>query len=266
MTAAANRSITALVLAGQRPAAENPLAGVEGCEHKGLLEAGGRPLIARVADALAAAGDIASIKIAAPAEYRSMLTEALAGRERWSFVAASTTPAATILAALDEPWARQGFLVTTCDHALLTPVIVEEFLRGARGAEAAAGCVEQAIYQSRFPGSRRTFIKLRDFSFSGANLFWFSGPGARNLVAFWRRLELKRKKPLAMALEIGLGTALWYATGNITRASLELLIRRRTGVAAKLIALTAAEAAIDVDKPEDLTLVRRLIAEGAVSA
>lgn len=263
---AAHRSIPVLVLAGQRPAAQNPLAGVEGCEHKGLLEAGGRPLIARVVDALADVAEIAAIRIAAPAEFRSKLTEALAGRERWSFAAASTTPAATILAALDEPWARQGLMVTTCDHALLTPAIVEEFLRGARAAEAAAGCVEQATYQLRFPGSRRTFIKLRDFSFSGANLFWFSGPDARDLVAFWRRLELKRKKPLAMALEIGPGTALLYAAGNITRTSLELLIRHRTGVAAKLVRLTAAEAAIDVDKPEDLALVRRLIAENPVSA
>lgn len=261
-----NLALTALILAGQRPVSENPMAGVEGTEHKGLLLAGGRPLVARVVDALAAVDEIAEIRIAAPAEHRAKISEALAGRQRWSFVDVAGSPAATILAALDSPWAARGVLVTTCDHALLTPDIVRQFLSGAKGAEAAAGCVEQRAYQARFPGSRRTFIKLNDFVFSGANLFWFGGSAARNLVAFWRRLELKRKKPLAMALEIGLDTALRYASGGISKASLEGLIRRKTGVAARLVGLASAEAAIDVDKPEDLALVRKLIADGTVAA
>ena len=255
------RDIAALILAGQRSGEASPLAGIDGVEHKALLSAGGRTLIARVADALLGVGEIASIRIAAPVEFRARLAEGLAGRDRWSFSGAAGSPAATILEALGEPWARRGLLVTTCDHALLTPDIVRAFLEGARGAKAAAACVEQSVYQARFPGSRRTFVKLRDFSFSGANLFWFCGPEAQELAAFWRRLEEKRKRPLAMALEIGLGTALLYAAGAVSKAALERLIRRRTGVEARLVSLPMAEAAIDVDKPEDLILVRKLIAE-----
>jgi hypothetical protein len=104
-------------------------------------------------------------------------------------------------------------------------------------------------------------VKLKDFAFSGANLFWFRGAAAKPLAAFWRRLEQKRKNPLAMAMAIGPLAAFSYARGAMTKAELESLIEKRAGVAARLAPLQFAQAAIDVDKPEDLDLVRKILAQ-----
>lgn len=250
----------ALVLAGRREGEIDPLASVENAPHKALLIAGGKPLILRVIEALKNSGRIGSIKIAAPEDIRADLSRALAGLDGWSFTDTQSSPAQTVLAAIAGGPDDESLLVTTCDHALLTAQMVNEFLGRAGDADAAAACVSKTTYEARFPGSQRTFIRLKDFAFSGANLFIFAGSRARGLAEFWRRLEAKRKNPAAMAREIGVLTAIAYLTGQMSLAGFEKTIRKRTGAKARLISLSAPEAAIDVDKPADLALVREILA------
>lgn len=260
---AADAPVDALVLAGRRGGETDPLAAVDNVPHKALLTAGGKPLIRRVVDALRQSGRIADIRVAAPVDIREPIAAVLDGA--YSFVDPEGSPASTALSAIEAPGAR-GLLVTTSDHALLSAAMVRRFLAEAARCDAAAACVERATYEARFPGSRRTFIRLKDFAFSGANLFWFAGARAAGLASFWRRIEANRKNPAAMAREIGPVTALSYLLGQMTRTGLEKTIARKTGVDARLIALTDAEAAVDVDKLEDLTLVRSILAVAHSSA
>ena len=254
------RPISALVLAGRRSGETDPLASIDNVAHKALLVAGGKPLIRRVIEALSLSGRVNAIRIAAPADVRDAIAATLSGFDGWSFVEPAGSPASTVLAAIDELGDDERLLVTTCDHALLRAEIVREFLAAATSCDAAAACVDRRIYQERFPHSRRTFIRLKDLQFSGANLFCFAGGRANGLADFWRRLEAKRKNPASMAHEIGIFTAIAYLSGRMTKAGLERTIERKTRARARLVPLSAAEAAIDVDKPEDLTLVREILA------
>lgn len=256
----ADLPIDAIVLAGRRSGETDPLAAVDNVPHKALLIAGGKPLIRRVIEALQASKRISAIRIAAPDDVRGAISAALTGLDGWTFIEAEDSPAKTVLSSVESLSGDRALLVTTCDHALLTGDMVRTFLDEARKGDAAAACVERAVYEARFPGSRRTFIRLKDLSFSGANLFWFAGARAKDLAAFWRKLESKRKNPAAMAREIGFFSALSYLTGQMSKAGLERTILRKTKVAARLVPLAAAEAAIDVDKPEDLILVRNILA------
>lgn len=252
--------VDALVLAGRRSGETDPLASVDNVPHKALLVAGGKPLIRRVIEALQASGRISGIRIAAPDDVRNAIASALAGVSGWSFVDAEGSPAKTVLSSIERLSGDRALLVTTCDHALLTGDMVRAFLSEARESDAAAACVARDVYEARFPNSRRTFIRLKDIHFSGANLFWFAGARAKGLADFWRRLEAKRKNPAAMAREIGVFTAFSYLAGQMTKDGLEKTIRRKTKVEARLIPLQTPEAAIDVDKPEDLVLVRNILA------
>lgn len=256
----ADFKIDALVLAGRRAGETDPLAGLENVSHKALLMAGGKPLIRRVVEALKASARIDRIAIAAPGDVRGAISAALEGAEGIAFRDTAGSPASTAFAAMTDAPEGRGLLVTTSDHALLTADMIRSFLDAATKHDAAAACVERTVYEKRFPGSQRTFIRLKDMSFSGANLFWFAGARAKGLADFWRGLEAKRKNPVAMARAIGLLTALSYATGSMTTKRLEETIRKRTKVGVRLIPLTNAEAAIDVDKPQDLDLVRKILA------
>ena len=253
-------AIDALVLAGRRSGEIDPLASIDNVPHKALLVAGGKPLIRRVIDALQSSRRISQIRIAAPIDVRDPISAALSGVGGWTFVEAEESPAKTVLTSIEQLTGDRPLLVTTCDHALLTGDIVRAFLGEAAKCDAAAACVAREAYEARFPDSRRTYIRLKDMHFSGANLFWFAGSRARGLADFWRRLEAKRKNPASMALEIGVFTALSYLAGQMTKDGLEKTIRRRTKVDARLIPLLTPEAAIDVDKPEDLVLVRNILA------
>ena len=252
--------IDALVLAGRRSGETDPLAMIDDVAHKALLIAGGKPLIRRVCEALRASSRVERISIAAPEDIRDAIASVIADIPNWNFVDVQGSPAKSVMSSIEKIPDGRALLVTTCDHALLTPAIIREFLDAARGGAAAAACVEKGNYQRKFPGSRRTFIRLRDLSFSGANLFWFDGTRARGLADFWRRLETKRKNPAAMAREIGVFSALSYAMGLMTKAGLERTIKNKTGVEVKLAPVSDATAAIDVDKPEDLALVREILA------
>ncbi len=255
---AADAPVDALVLAGRREGEIDPLTSIDNVPHKALLLAGGKPLIRRVVDALRASDRVSHIRIAAPADVRDALAKALGGVEDWSFADTAGSPASTAMGAIDA-LGEKGLLVTTCDHALLTSEMIRSFLKDAQAAGAAAACVDRTVYAARFPDSRRTFIRLKDLSFSGANLFWFAGARAKGLADFWRKLEAKRKNPAAMAREIGVFAALSYVSGQMTKAGLEKTILRKTKVDARLVPLRNAEAAIDVDKPEDLALVRTIL-------
>lgn len=252
--------IDALILAGRRSGEIDPLASIDNVPHKSLLIAGGKPLIRRVVDALNCSGCISQIYIAAPIDVRDRISAALHDVGGWAFTEAKGSPAKTVLSAIEQLNGSRGLLVTTCDHALLTGEIVRTFLADAKKSDAAAACVVREVYEARFPNSRRTFIRLKGMHFSGANLFWFSGARAKGLADFWSRLEAKRKNPASMAREIGLVTALTYLAGQMTKESLEKTIRRKTKVDARLVPLLTPEAAIDVDKPEDLELVRNILA------
>jgi len=251
-----------IILAGARREAD-PLLQTGGASHKALLDVGGRPMIARVASALAAAGLGERIIVTAAPEICAGITEALAGLAEVEFMTPAASPSATFLAAINSYKHERGLLVTACDHVLLTADMVRAFLNGVNPqADVAAAVVERDVFRADFPEARRTFIKLKDGAFSGANLFWVNPARAAPLFAFWRRLEENRKNPLKMARAIGVSTAIAYLTGALDRAGLMAALKRKTGVHGQLVPLPFARAAIDVDKPADLELVRKLMGQG----
>lgn len=260
MTAGQIVRSTVLVLAGRRPGPPDAMEAAEAVAHKAFIDIGGIPMIGRVfrtLDRLDAAGDII---VAAPRETHAAIA-ALAAEKKPCFVDASATPATTVHDALAR--SEGSLLVTTSDHPLLTPAMAESFIAeiGADGIDAAAACVDAKIYRAAYPNTRRTFIRLSDMTISGANLFWFRKDAAEPLLMFWRALEARRKRPAAMAAQIGWGPLLLYALGRLSSAGLTHAVARRTGVRARLVALPFAEAAIDVDTPADLALVRRIFSE-----
>ncbi|MBB5519233.1 NTP transferase domain-containing protein [Amphiplicatus metriothermophilus] len=260
------RPLNALVLAGRRRG-DDPLAEAAGGAHKAFIDIAGKPMIVRVLESLAATPGLEEILLAAPDDVRAQLAARLdAGlAARIRHLPAEDSPAASALAALDASAPDAELLLAASDHPLLTPAMIEEFLAGARrdSVDAAAACVTRETMEAAYPGAPRTFVRLRNFSFSGANLFWFRGARARPLVAFWRRIEAERKNPARMARIIGPGAGLLYLAGLLTKERALAMIEARTGVRAALVPLSVAEAAIDVDKPADLDLVRRIFARRA---
>jgi GTP:adenosylcobinamide-phosphate guanylyltransferase len=262
---ASGSGLVALVLAGTRPGGD-PLAAAAGVSHKALIEVGGITMIESVVGALAALPEITRIVVAIE---RPELLDGLAGLrpplcdKPWSVMAPSSGPSATVAAALRHE--STPLLVTTADHPLLTPAWVREFLAACPpDADLAAALAPRAAVEAAAPGTRRTWLQFSDGHFSGCNLFLLARPGAAGAVQAWQALESERKSPLRMMRRLGWTTALRYRLGWLSRAAAAARLGTMAGGAKlALVSLSDGRAAIDVDKWDDLVLVRQLVGERA---
>lgn len=254
-------SLTALVLAGTR-AGGDPLARHAGVSHKALIEVGGRTMIERVAGALAGVAAIGRLVVAI--ERPELLGDLAGLRTPAGGVVLETMPAdaagpsATVAAALT----RFGtpLVVTTADNALLQSDWLVEFLAACPlDADIVAALARRGAVEAAAPGTRRTWLRFADDDYSGCNLFFLARPAAAGAVTFWRGLERDRKRPLRMMRRLGWVFALRYRLGRLSLAAAAARLSVLSGAELAVVAMTDGRAAIDVDKPEDLELVRRLV-------
>lgn len=247
---------TALVLAGTRPGGD-PLAAHAGVSHKALIDVGGTPMLGRVLAALAAVPAISRVVVAI--DDPGVLARMPAVRVPVEPLAAGSGPSASVAAALDQ--LGTPLLVTTADHALLQPEWIEQFLAAdAGGADARIAVARREDVLRAAPASQRTWWRFTDGHYSGCNLFLLESPAAAGVVRLWQGLEARRKQPLAQLRLLGIGHALRYRLGLL---SLPQALRRLGALSGARIApvvLADGRAAIDVDKPADLELVRALLA------
>lgn len=253
------RRLIALVLAGRRVGGDRLESG--GVKHKAFLKINGASMIERVLGSIGSADNFDEIWIAAPDDIKQELS-ALTGPELYvKIISSAGSPSLSIDDAIGMAPPGAEFLVTTCDHPLLTPAMINHFLNSINRTQCdiAAACVAKETYETAYPGTVRTFIQFSDLSFSGANLFWLNPAKAKPLIEFWRRLESNRKHPLKMASEIGFITGARYLLGLLSKKAALGAIAAKTGVKADLIQLPFAEAAIDVDKPQDIETVKGVL-------
>jgi GTP:adenosylcobinamide-phosphate guanylyltransferase len=236
---------SALVLAGRRGGIE-PVAASEGVSHKALALAGGRPLIVGVVEALRDTAAIADVLIAT--DERDV-ARAVDGA---TIVPTAASPAATVAQVLRE---RPSLLVTTADHGLLSAALLEAFCAGVpHPCDVAVGVVPRRAFAGR--SSRRTFYRLADDAYCGANLYAFTGARGGAAARFWAGLEAERKRPLRLAARIGPAALLRYAARRLDLAAAFALLSQRAGAVIAPVVLEDADAAIDVDTPDDLAQVR----------
>lgn len=261
-----DQTIHALLLAGARQGETDVVAREAGVACKAFAPAAGRPMIERVLAVLLNSRRVAGIEVALGShDELPRQAPALAG---WladgsvTRVDPGPSPARTVARALSEQDDGRSVLVTTADHALLNDLILHQFLDRAAAADvdAAAGLVPMDVLASRFPGTRRTGLRMRDGRFAGCNLFLLrTGPAARSLVSFWQRLETLRKSPWRMARAVGPATLLLYALGRLTLQGAVERLEAETGARVAPVLLDIPEAAIDVDTPADLAFVEKLL-------
>lgn len=242
----------AIVLAGQRPGGD-PLARSLGIDHKALILVGDVPMLVRVIQTLKACPEIEGITIVTEDPGRMPEIEGV------EWLVAAPTPSLSVLAALES--VQLPALVTTADHALLTPAHIKSFIdQVPKAVDIGVALVAKTIIARRFPQARRTYLRFRDDGYSGANLFLLQTSKAVSAVSFWRRVEMNRKKPWHIARALGPGLLLGYLFRRFAMAAGVQRAGAAMGVVAHGVALPFAEAAVDVDKLADLELAQDIIA------
>lgn len=255
--------MNALILAGSRGPGD-PMAKAAGVSHKALLPVAGVPMLQRVVEAVRATPGVARLHVCiedADVIHQLPELQALRAAGTLEVVPAAESPAASVAAALRRIDLATPLLVTTGDHPLLTPAILQRFLEAApTDCDLAVALAPSDIVSAAYPGAIRTFYRLGKKRFSGCNLFLVRSPNAARIAEFWRRLEAHRKRPLRLIWNVGPLALVRIVLGLMDAEQAFAHLSRKAGAVIRPVELPFAEAAIDVDKPADLELAERILA------
>lgn len=251
---------TVLLLAGQRPGIDS-LAQAFGEQWKALIKIDGEAMLSRVAKTLLACPSVARVVVVAQ-QPEILFTDDcawLAADPRVD-TAVSTSGIAVSVAALAgtdlAPW---PVLVTTADHPLLTPEMVEAAIAGVGEADVGVGVVSSRTLLAAYPGNRRTWLKFAGGHWTGANLFALASANAVPALLAWSEVERDRKKALKLIWHFGPLLAVRALTRTIALAGALAKAGRKLGARVVPIDLPFAEAGIDVDKPSDHALAEQIL-------
>jgi len=254
--------IQVVVLAGERACGDS-LTLSEGVINKSMIDIVGQPILSRVLRALA--GSRASLPAHVIGLEGAVLEQAADGVACHSVEALGKGPTTSLLKSIENGSISFPFLATTSDHALLTPDIIDTFLEKSitSDADVCVGIAERTTIEAAYPQVRRTYHSIGGVELSGCDLYYLARPEALSVVRFWQQTEKDRKKPWRIAWRFGPLTMLRILFTRSGPEPVFAMLSRHLGVRVRPVILPFAEAAIDVDKTDDLALVREIIAARA---
>jgi GTP:adenosylcobinamide-phosphate guanylyltransferase len=247
--------IDAVVLAGGVD--KGDIAAGLGVVHRPLLEVGGQPIVERVLAALRGAAEIGKVALVAPLPVQAVASEeavdarVVAGDSYVDNMAGGVTATSP---------GSDRLLIITGDLPLITAAAVDDFVRQSLASRAVLcyAIIPKESSERRFPGGRRTYVRLREGTFTGGNAIVVT----RDFVELQRhlldRLFAVRKNPLKMASLLGVRFVFGLLTHRLTLPHIEARASAILGARAAAIISAYPELGFDVDKLDDLYLSRRV--------
>lgn len=253
----AQPSVVAVVTAGWSPDEDDPLAAYTQHGPKALIPIVGKPMVAHVVDALAgsryvqhiivvALDPAAGVKFSAPVEYVPGAGGVLANTEAGVQYAYAHYPD------------LGAMLLSSSDIPTITPAIVDAFIEECfrTDHDLYYSVVERSVMETRFPGSRRSYVHLREGDFAGGDMVLVRPSMTFSHQELWRNLSDARKNALQQARLVGLGTFVKLVTHRLSLADAERRVCKALNVRGRAVPFAYAEVGMDVDKPFQLEIVR----------
>ena len=250
-------SVDAAVLAGGDPEPGLP----PGVPNKAFLPVAGKPLVYRVVEALRATPAVRRVVLVAPPEVPEVVA-----RLCHQVIPDRKDLLANVEAALHALDGAAWVLACAADLPLLSARAVAGFLEAceAREADFYYGVVRQEDLQARFPGARKTFVRVREGAFTGGSLLLLKPWVLERVRPLLEQVVDARKNPARLATLFGAGTVVKYLTGRLSVADVERRVWELTGLRGAAVVCPDPEVALDVDvgKPENLKVAERALAQG----
>ncbi len=171
-------------------------------------------------------------------------------------------------AAADGP---DAVLVASSDIPLVTPGAVARLVQEGMAAEAdfVYPVIRREDCEREYPGLRRTYLRLREGTFTGGNAVLISRRFALENRERIQAVHLARKKPLRLAAMIGLpvllralaAQKLW--AGALDIPAVERAAERVIGGRLRALICPDPEIGEDLDRLEDLLTAERLLSRRA---
>lgn len=247
-----------VVLAGGVPRAEDPLYEYTQGRPKALLDVAGRPMLAWVLDALACASSIDRVVLVGlePGPELGVERPAAVVRDQGSLFG-NLLAGVDALVALDP--AAEQMAVCSGDIPLIEPYMVDDYLALCRDVsiDLYYAIVERSVMEVRFPGSRRSYVRLMDGEFAGGDIFVARPAIAYSRRQLWSELTEMRKHALRQARRVGVRTLIRLLLHRLSLAEAERRASVAFGVTGRAVVAPYPELGMDVDKPHQYTICQR---------
>jgi GTP:adenosylcobinamide-phosphate guanylyltransferase len=249
-----------VLVAGGCPAPDDPLFHYTGGNPKALLKIAGRPIIDYVLQALMEAKNVDGIVVVgldagSVGDYGSSV----------EFIADQGGLVANGLAGLDRLTSRKPdarhVLFASSDIPAATGSMIDDVVTLCRPLSKSAYyfMVNRMLLERAYPGSKRTYVRLRDMQVAGADIFIADvrlADGNRKLL---HDMSAGRKKPWKMAQIAGPSTIIALLLHRLTLQGIEQRASRILGQPVSVSLTDHPQLAMDIDKPEQLELFRNLV-------
>lgn len=254
-----HESVDAIVLAG----GDGEALGSERMP-KGLFSIAGKPMLEWVVDALHEAKSIRRIVLVVPG-YAHIPDSV---REKLYAVAESDGSfTENMVAGIEATQSDRHIVGVTGDIPALTPEAIDDFIAKTheRGADFSYPLIRKEAMETQFPGSTRTYFKVKGGSFTGGNMLVGSPALAIKIKDIIQGLFDTRKNPIKMMKIIGPMFAVKLATGNLDVTDFETKLADIFGGPCAAIYTDFASIGADVDKPEDVGVTEHALVETKAS-
>jgi GTP:adenosylcobinamide-phosphate guanylyltransferase len=252
----------AVVTAGGIPQPDEFLYPYTLGKPKALLEICGKSMVQWVLDALGGAKRVENVVLIGLTEESGVTcTKPL------TFIPNKISMIENILAGINKvleinPSATRVLLVSS-DIPGITPEMVDWEVETTLQTvvDICYSVAKRETIEARYPSSRRTYVKLKDVEVCGGDMNVVHTSVASTNLDIWKQLIDSRKNPLKQAAILGFDTLLLVLLRRITLDEAVKKVTSRMHLTGRAIVCPYAEMAMDVDKPNQLEMMREDLAK-----
>jgi GTP:adenosylcobinamide-phosphate guanylyltransferase len=247
----------AIVIAGGVPTPVEPLYPYTQGKPKALLDLCGKPMIQWVLDALEEADSIDRIVIVGLSDENG-----ITGNKIQSFLPNQggmlNNVRIGVRRILENNPDSRHVIIASSDIPGITPEKVDWVINTAMQTDSDAYycVVSRQVMESRYPGSKRSYVHLKDVDVCGGDMNVIRSALVEGNDELWERIVDARKNALKQAALLGFDTLLMLLFRTITLEGAVRKVSRKIKLQGRALLCPYAEIAMDVDKPHQLELMR----------
>jgi GTP:adenosylcobinamide-phosphate guanylyltransferase len=252
----------AIVTAGGIPKPDEPLYPYTQGASKALLDVAGKPMIQWVLDALSGAKDIENVLVMGLLEDTGIHCD-----KPLAFMPNQGSMLENILGGIKKvleinPNAHHALIVSS-DIPGITAEMVDWVVETCMQTDDDAyyNLIKREVMEARYPGSRRTFTRLKDIEVCGGDMNVVRTMTVTDNKETWDKLVESRKSPFKQAALIGYDTLLLFLLRAVTLEAGVKRVCKRLKLKGRAILCPYAEVGMDVDKPFQLEMMRADLAK-----
>lgn len=251
----------AIVLAGGIPQPDEPLYPHTLGGNKTLLDIAGKPMVQWVLNALDSSRLVDQILVVGlPKEINLTCSRPLSFIDDRGDIISNINAGAEVLMKKD-PLAKT--LMVSADIPAITPKIVDWLATTVQETDHDLyyTVIERSVMEKRFPGSKRSYIHLKNMDVCGGDFNAVRVSVAARENPFTQELAAARKNALKQASLIGFDTLFLLFMRRLTLAEAAFRVSRKLGFSGRAIISPYPEVGMDIDKPYQLELLRADLAK-----